>query len=309
MNSPISEASASEPMGWFSWGVPQRALQVANVLYRPAEPRGHSLVGGLALHLSGELVVDAGHLAKLVAPVHRDPYGAALVGHGPLHGLPDPPGGVRGEPPPAVGVELLDGLHQAYVALLDEVLEGQPHPTVLLGYAHHKPEVLLDEPLAGPRVAGLGPLGEVYLLGVREQLALVDAGEVARYEIGGLGRPLRSRASLKSCSLSPSLQAYQLSHYLSGSFSCFITSILYTVYYIIVKYIQQKVSNRMIENEGSKMGEKRSYGQYCTVARALDVVGERWTLLWYASSRLGPSGSRISWGGCRGSGRTSLRRG
>jgi DNA-binding HxlR family transcriptional regulator len=27
-----------------------------------------------------------------------------------------------------------------------------------------------------------------------------------------------------------------------------------------------------------KMGEKRSYGQYCTVARALDVVGERWTL-------------------------------
>ena len=24
------------------------------------------------------------------------------------------------------------------------------------------------------------------------------------------------------------------------------------------------------------MGKKRSYDQYCTVARALDVVGERW---------------------------------
>src|SRR5215208_3926888 len=65
--------------------VPQRALQVANVLYRPAEPPSHVLVGGLVLHLGGELVVSAGHLPDLVAPMHRYPYGAALVGHRPLY--------------------------------------------------------------------------------------------------------------------------------------------------------------------------------------------------------------------------------
>src|SRR5918993_2854494 len=173
-------------------GVPQRALQVANALYRPAEPPGHVLVCGLALHLGGELVVGAGHLTKLVSPVHGYPYGAALVGNGTLHRLPDPPGGISGESPAAVGIELLDGLHQTYVALLDQVFERQPHPTVLLGYAHDEPQVLLDESLPGTLVSGLGPLGEVYLLGVREQLALVDVGEVAWDEIRSFGGSLRS---------------------------------------------------------------------------------------------------------------------
>jgi hypothetical protein len=41
------------------------------------------------------------------------------------------------------------GPHEAYVALLDEVLEGQPVAAVLLGHRHHQPQVLLDEALAG----------------------------------------------------------------------------------------------------------------------------------------------------------------
>ena len=36
------------------------------------------------------------------------------------------------------------------------------------------------------------------------------------------------------------------------------------------------------------MGKKRSYEQYCTVARALDVVGERWTLLLVRELSTGP---------------------
>ena len=36
------------------------------------------------------------------------------------------------------------------------------------------------------------------------------------------------------------------------------------------------------------MGGKRSYGQHCTVARALDVVGERWTLLVARELSTGP---------------------
>jgi DNA-binding HxlR family transcriptional regulator len=34
--------------------------------------------------------------------------------------------------------------------------------------------------------------------------------------------------------------------------------------------------------------ERRSYGQYCTLARALDVAGERWTLLVVRDLMLGP---------------------
>src|ERR687888_24922 len=33
---------------------------------------------------------------------------------------------------------------------------------------------------------------------------------------------------------------------------------------------------------------RRSYGQYCTLARALDVIGERWTLLVVRDLVLGP---------------------
>ena len=36
------------------------------------------------------------------------------------------------------------------------------------------------------------------------------------------------------------------------------------------------------------MGKKRSYDQYCTIARALDVVGERWTLLMVRELSTGP---------------------
>jgi DNA-binding HxlR family transcriptional regulator len=39
---------------------------------------------------------------------------------------------------------------------------------------------------------------------------------------------------------------------------------------------------------GEKRSQKRSYGQYCTVARALDVVGERWTLLLVRELSTGP---------------------
>src|SRR5918997_5712223 len=118
-------------------GVPQRALQVAHLIYGPLQLLRDLLVGRLPLELHRELVKGPGHLADLVAPMNRHPYGAALVGDGPLHGLPYPPRRVRREPPPALRVELLDGLHQADVALLDQVLERQPLPAVLLGYAHH----------------------------------------------------------------------------------------------------------------------------------------------------------------------------
>src|SRR5919199_367041 len=42
------------------------------------------------------------------------------------------------------------------------------------------------------------------------------------------------------------------------------------------------------KKDGLKMAEKRSYGQYCTVARALDKVGQRWTLLLVRELSTGP---------------------
>src|SRR5829696_9549667 len=57
---------------------------------------------------------------------------------------------------------------------------------------------------------------------------------------------------------------------------------------------------------GEKRGEKRSYGQYCTVARALDVVGERWTLLLVRELSTGPKRFKDLLGGLPGIGTNLL---
>jgi DNA-binding HxlR family transcriptional regulator/putative sterol carrier protein len=66
----------------------------------------------------------------------------------------------------------------------------------------------------------------------------------------------------------------------------------------------------MWEKDGTQMGEKRSekrsYGQYCTVARALDVVGERWTLLLVREFSTGPKRFKDLLGGLPGIGTNLL---
>jgi DNA-binding HxlR family transcriptional regulator len=63
----------------------------------------------------------------------------------------------------------------------------------------------------------------------------------------------------------------------------------------------------MREADGSKMGEKkRSYGQHCTVAAALDVVGERWTLLLVRELSTGPKRFKDLLGGLPGIGTNLL---
>ena len=54
------------------------------------------------------------------------------------------------------------------------------------------------------------------------------------------------------------------------------------------------------------MGEKRSYGQHCTVARALDAVGERWTLLLVRELSTGPKRFKDLLGGLPGIGTNLL---
>lgn len=51
---------------------------------------------------------------------------------------------------------------------------------------------------------------------------------------------------------------------------------------------------------------RRSYGQYCSLARALDIVGERWTLLIVRDLLLGPKRFSDLLGGLPGIGRNLL---
>src|SRR5918995_1332445 len=172
--------------------VGHRAHRETDLVLVPPETLGDLFLRRLALELNGELADRTADLPELLGHVHGDSDGAALVGNSPLHRLTDPPRSIRREPKALLRVELLYGLHQTYVALLDEVLKGQPIAAVLLGHRDHEPQVLLDELLASPLVARLGPVRELYLLGVREQLALADVRQVLGQQFGGLRLPPRS---------------------------------------------------------------------------------------------------------------------
>src|SRR5215217_8740275 len=98
---------------------------------------------------------------------------------------------------PFFGVELVCCSHEAYVALLDEIPEGQSHPTVLLCDRDDEPQVLLDE--LGPRrlVALPCPPAEIYLLLVRKKPSATDLPQVPRKRVWGL--PIVHPAYRLSC--------------------------------------------------------------------------------------------------------------
>src|SRR5919112_1400905 len=160
-------------------------LDLPDVLHAPSEPLGHRLIRRGSCQLSPKLVVGAGHLAHLLAHVYGNPDGPPLLSNRSLYGLTNPPRSIGGEPKAPVGVELPNCLDKTYVALLDQIFQGQTTPTRLLGYRDNKPQVLLDESVAGSLITLLGPLGEVYLLLVGQELA-VDASEVTRNQLRSL---------------------------------------------------------------------------------------------------------------------------
>ena len=139
--------------------------------------------------------------------MHREADGAAGVGDAAGDRLADPPGGVGRELETLAPVELLDGVHEAEVALLDEVEQRQTRGLVLLRDRHHEAQVRLDELTLGffaltsgtaaarassPAVSSLPPAVELFdrlvagldglresnLVVLRQQCVLPDVGEV-----------------------------------------------------------------------------------------------------------------------------------
>src|SRR6185312_8489336 len=110
-----------------------------------AELLGRRFAADLVQHLArgpDDLVDRLDHM-------HRDTDGARLVGDRTGDSLPNPPGGVGRELVAAAVLEFVDGLHQADIALLDEVQELQAAVRILLGDRDHEAKVGLDHLLLG----------------------------------------------------------------------------------------------------------------------------------------------------------------
>ena len=83
--------------------------------------------------------------SERVAGVHWQADGAARVRNTAGDGLADPPGCVGGELEALAPVELLDRVHEAKVAFLDEVEQRETRRLVLLCDGHHETKVGLHE--------------------------------------------------------------------------------------------------------------------------------------------------------------------
>ena len=125
--------------------------------------------------------------------MHRDADGPPLVGNGTGDGLPDPPCRVSGELEAPVRLKLLRRLHQAEVALLDEVEKGQPPARVALGHRDHQPQIRLAEASAGVRIPCSGSTGQRLFLFCREERHLPDLLQIGFHRVvqrHALGRKL-----------------------------------------------------------------------------------------------------------------------
>ena len=135
-----------------------------------------------------ELTGDADDLVDRLDHVHGDADRARLVGDGAGDGLTDPPRGVGGELVALRVVELLDGLDQTEVALLDEVEKQHAAADVALGDRHDQTQVCLGHAALGLLIALGHALGQILLLLGREQRHLADLLEVHAYRVVGRER-------------------------------------------------------------------------------------------------------------------------
>ena len=140
-------------------------LEHGDFLARQAELGGEFIVGRLAAEGFGETGGNPAHAGDFVHHVDWQADRFGLVGERALDRLLDPPGAVGRELAAFFRVEALDGVHQADIALGNEVAQGKPVAGIVVGDFHHQPEVRLDHVGAGLVITSFDPLGEgVFLL-------------------------------------------------------------------------------------------------------------------------------------------------
>ena len=129
--------------------------------------------------------------------MHGQADRASRVLQAALDRLADPEGGVGGEAKALAPVELLAGPDQPEHALLDEVGERQALVLVAPRVGGDQAQVGVDEQFLGVQVAALDPLGEVDLLGGREQRVAARVREQLVDRLGDerLGRLRASRSA------------------------------------------------------------------------------------------------------------------
>ena len=103
----------------------------------------------LATQFLQQVLLDGAELRHRLDHVHRHADGAGMVGDGARDGLADPPGGVGAELVAALVLVLVHRAHQAGVAFLDDVEEGQAAVAVLLGDGDHQAQVAAREVALG----------------------------------------------------------------------------------------------------------------------------------------------------------------
>ena len=170
-------------------GVAQRV----QVLDRDLGLLGDLGVGRRAVELERQRVLGARDLALGAHEVDRQLDRARLGVHPALDGLADPPRRVGREAVAAAPVELLDRADQPEDALLDQVEQRQLGALVLLRDRDDEPQVRVDHAVLGGEVAALDALGEVDLLGRRQQPVAADLVEEELQRVGRDGRELRRR--------------------------------------------------------------------------------------------------------------------
>ena len=144
---------------------------------------GGDLLGGRLAAALLETALSGEELALSFDHVHREADRAGLVGQSAGDRLADPPVRQGREPKAAPVVELLNGDHEAEVALLDQVEQGQPTAVIALGDAHHEAQIGLDHGAFGQHVVGLDALGQGNLLGGRQQRYAADLRKVGAHGV------------------------------------------------------------------------------------------------------------------------------
>ena len=127
-----------------------RDLQdLAHLGHRNVHALGDFFAGRLAPKFLHELAAGAHQLVDRLDHVHRNANRAGLIGDRAGDGLANPPGRVGREFVAAAPLELIDRLHQADIAFLNQVEKLQAAVGVFLGDGNDQAQVGLDQFLLG----------------------------------------------------------------------------------------------------------------------------------------------------------------